>query len=52
MLKENMHFLFENMHLIKQTNVTLNTDEKAVEGPASATVRDSAMPGKPGILFH
>lgn len=51
-LKENMHFLFENMPLIKVTKVAMNTDETAVEGPTATMVREGAMPGKPAILFY
>lgn len=52
LIVSNQVFLFENMGSLKNTSVVKKEDE-SIDAVASARqVADSAVPGKPSIIFH
>jgi len=48
----NQVFLFENMGSVKNTTVVKKEDESIDAVPTARQVADSAVPGKPAIIFY
>ena len=52
LIEENQSFIFENMPTVKNIKIVLKTDASIDEVATARQIADSAVPGKPSIIFH
>ena len=52
LIESNKAFIFENMPSVKNIKITLKTDASIDEVATARQIADSAVPGKPAIIFY